>query len=801
MTSIKRSPGKEINTKLVKKVKTENKINTWQLENEFREKYQPTDNDVFNAVMMAGKDNCKLFIPSDTKGKTQFFKNYLQTVRAGCRMTLKEQMNSKKKDKRIKFMIDLDFDFDSDTPPMKSLLNSINSVVQNKYKETYGDRSNEWIIEKRSDFKWHIIFYNIIDNQEEFATLSQQLGDTCRTKFGNDWDWDKIFDVSVYTNNGLRLPYSYKNKRDDNVRRDETGKALDPEFYEICDENWDGIDMNSVTVEQLLHRNILPTDDELARCPIPAKAATIKKKEPVRSKVEKPGQYTGIYAVFNKILGLDKGVEWEMESNTDGSHQLIPDIKQCLVNPTHEHSRNSHSCLYIRKRSVIFNCFSCGKHTLPTKDALTIVKVFKEHVLGEEKEEGEKPFVRLRNALLQEAGSKQYRRDNQGNVWRPIEDLTYAYEYYKCPKDFLNEVFLDDNTFGEHPDNMDRLIKFMQHYDRSEFPFMVNNRHYLGFKNGVLNIITCEFTPAAEVEEGLTVRKYYDRVLDPAATDTPLFDKLLKLQFPDEEKGGDHEGVYDFILMSLGRLFFNVGERDNWQYMLYLEGDAGTGRSTVMNIVSEFFDKIGTISASYEKTFGLSSLYDQEVIIIDDLPTNFKDVFPQTEFQSMVSGGFVQVRGMHKTGVSVKWSVTLLWGGNWSLDYLDKGQITRRVLNAVFEVLVTQIDPTLQKRIIEHELGTLMLKCLRTYKNYTEKFCDKGVWDFAPEYFKITQREMRSQRNPLFRFLTEDPPHVHLVMGETVLEYEVKKAFERYLNKPCGKLDPQTFTQANPNWR
>src|SRR4051794_30000392 len=60
---------------------------------------------------------------------------------------------------------------------------------------------------------------------------------------------------------------------------------------------------------------------------------------------------------------------------------------------------------------------------------------------------------------------------------------------------------------------------------------------------------------------------------------------------------------------------------------------------------------------------------------------------------------------------------------------------------------------------------------------------------------------MRSQHNALFPFLTEDPPHAHLVMGETVLEYEVKKAFERYLNKLCGKLDPQTFTQADPNWR
>ncbi|KAJ3029115.1 hypothetical protein HDV00_009783, partial [Rhizophlyctis rosea] len=542
-----------------------------------------------------------------------------------------------------------------------------------------------------------------------------------------------------------------------------------------------------------LIQNVVNTDEkvkwsiEKPTKPKPAAAKVISRKKAPSTKFD----------VLNKLLNLD--CDWQMEKGSDGSYQLIPDTAQCLVDPQHDHTGKSHSCLYIKKKCATLTCFSHGKRTLPADEAKEIVKAFKETFSGESKD-SENIYVRLRNDLLQIAGSNDYRRDKLGNVWRPIEDLNYAYELYKEPKDFLNEIFPDNDDFSENPDNIDKLTKFMKNYDRSEFPFMRKDRHLLGFKNGVLNIVTCEFTLKDSVEDGITVRKYFDHVLDVNDTDTPLFDKILKLQFPDDEEGGDHHGVYDFILMSLGRLFFEVGERDNWSYMLYLLGAPGTGRSSIMNVVQRFFDHVGTIGAAHEKTFGLAALYDKEVIVIDDLPVNFSTVFPQTDFQSMVSGGATSIRPMRDTAFLKMWKVPLLFGGNWSLDYLDKGQITRRVVNAVFEEIVLKPDPTLERRILQSELAKLIFKCLRLYKQYVERYENLDVWKFAPAYFSETQREMRAERNPLFRFLTQSN-RFEEKEGSYVLETDVKKAFEEYLRKPCGKLDAQTFSQANPKWR
>ncbi|KAJ3326087.1 hypothetical protein HDU93_002558 [Gonapodya sp. JEL0774] len=92
-------------------------------------------------------------------------------------------------------------------------------------------------------------------------------------------------------------------------------------------------------------------------------------------------------------------------------------------------------------------------------------------------------------------------------------------------------------------------------------------KSYFGFRNGIYNIETCEFTPRDKVPvvvgEDVVVRKYLDQdfLVD---TTTPEFDSLLRAQVY-----GDN--VLKFVDMCLGRLF---GIRDNWQFMLLLFGTA-----------------------------------------------------------------------------------------------------------------------------------------------------------------------------------------------------------------------------------
>ena len=55
--------------------------------------------------------------------------------------------------------------------------------------------------------------------------------------------------------------------------------------------------------------------------------------------------------------------EWTVK-RVDNAFQLTPNTDRCCVNIDHRHSHTGHSCLYVRKKSVIANCFSHGKRTI-----------------------------------------------------------------------------------------------------------------------------------------------------------------------------------------------------------------------------------------------------------------------------------------------------------------------------------------------------------------------------------------------------------------------------------------------------
>ncbi len=92
---------------------------------------------------------------------------------------------------------------------------------------------------------------------------------------------------------------------------------------------------------------------------------------------------------------------------------------------------------------------------------------------------------------------------------------------------------------------------------------------------------------------------YFDSKLDVQQLETPLFDMIMDTQFSEEE------GVIEMLLMSIGRLFFKVGEKDNWQFMPYLMGTSQTGKSTLLNIVKKMFNNIGVINQNFEEKFGV----------------------------------------------------------------------------------------------------------------------------------------------------------------------------------------------------
>jgi hypothetical protein len=485
------------------------------------------------------------------------------------------------------------------------------------------------------------------------------------------------------------------------------------------------------------------------------------------------------YKKVNTLLNQPNDTTWDIEKQDKGI-KAVPNCKKCLLNPCKEHSHERHSALYINNdKTVVKTCFSCGSDVLDKRESKKIFNVF--NVIMNIKDVETTMYQQLVKELIELSKDGNYKREKgSGIVYKQVKP--YAYVHYKTPMDFLNEIFYGDADFKSHVQNMDNLVKFMKQYDDPSFPFLEYCKDYIGFRNGVLNAVTCKFD---QNPEGIVVRKYIDQDFN-GSMDTPLMDKVLDYQFSTE--------VRDFMYGCLGRLF---GIRDNWGFMLYLLGEAGCGKSLVLDVVSECFNNVGAISDSYETKYGLSYLYDKDIVICDDLPKDIHKIFPQQAFQTIITGGKISTAVKNGDALTIEWKTPLLFAGNWLPSYLDKGQVSRRVLVANFEKNVYNPDTTLKERIVLSELPAFIYKSLSYYKSLRDKNTGKGIWQICPEYFREQQEELRMERNPLFKFLTEN---TRFKENNMIKIEDIRVNFNNWLGKRVPRLDNGTFGQVNKDY-
>jgi phage/plasmid-associated DNA primase len=485
------------------------------------------------------------------------------------------------------------------------------------------------------------------------------------------------------------------------------------------------------------------------------------------------------YKKANELLSTPEDTEWVVTRNTKGV-KAVPQCEICLLNPEKRHTHKDHSALFINKdNSVIKTCYSCGSENLTKKDSKKVVNVF--NIIMNVTQDNT-VYQDLVADLLQIGEQSHYKREkNTGVVYRQVKP--YAYERYKEPMEYLNEIFNGDVYFKSKVNNMEDLVKFMKLYDDPEFGFLTVDKDYIGFSNGVYNKISCEFTELPPSD--LVVGKYLDLEFD-YTMDTPHLDLVLDYQFDTPTR--------DFIYMCLGRMF---GIRDHLSFMLFLLGEPGTGKSVILDVLSACFDSIGSISTTFEEKFGLSFLYDKDIIICDDLPKQMSKVLNQATFQTMVSGGNIGIAVKGGNAFNVRFNVPMIFSSNVHFDYQDKGQISRRVLTAKFEKPVLRPDTGLKPKILEQELPAFIYKCTSYYKRLLDLGSSKDVWGLCPEYFLIQQDELKMERNPLFKFLKTQSVYKE---GHVELLETIRVKFSEWLATPVRNLDNGTFFQVDSRY-
>jgi hypothetical protein len=328
-------------------------------------------------------------------------------------------------------------------------------------------------------------------------------------------------------------------------------------------------------------------------------------------------------------------------------------------------------------------------------------------------------------------------------------------------------------TSGKDVDK--QVVEHLMNTKDERFSLLQKNRHVFAFRNGLyvsnLNEVDGEheqreaytdcFIPydsekMSKVPKDIVACKYFKREFtchdtqNPEDIDTPHLDKIFNYQQLDED-------VIRTCMMFIGRMLYDVGELDTWQVMPMFLGTAASGKSTIINIITDIYEaeNVGVMGNNFQKTFGLADIYDKFCFIAPEVKKDFN--IDSAELQEIMSGGTLNVNIKCKKSVRVEWRACGIFGGNEVPNFVDNsGSIQRRVVVTRFDKKVVDKDPLLHKKL-QSEIDKIIRKCNLYYLRYVNEFGHRDIWKYVlPEYYTRTQALLASATNSLAAFLESD---------------------------------------------
>lgn len=437
-------------------------------------------------------------------------------------------------------------------------------------------------------------------------------------------------------------------------------------------------------------------------------------------------------------------------------------------------------------------------------------------------------YKRLLLFLLDQCAHYQFTKRADGEyLYRPrfadgdTGPFTFSYK-----KDLPFTVFVQRSVFPKEmyqqqwdwlhdsQRNGSASAKFLSETFDYQLPFIEKDRHILSFRNGVYMLEQDVFLSYDNEPHQIKLReimgngevrkvaaKFHDMMfyesdyheqmkvpgkkkLDWYQLETPVFQSILDYQEFDED-------VCRWVYVFYGRMFYYVGELDNWQIQLFTRGVAGSGKSTSLRHLARVFDKedVGILGNNIQPDFAVESIADCFFYMALDINKDFK--LDQTMWQSMVSGEEVSISRKHRMALIKIWTSPGMLVGNVTPRWSDNADsVARRIALLDFQKVVRSGDPRLFEKLYD-ELAAFIKKCNMAYLLATRMHGDKDIWKVLPEYFKQKRKQLRSQTNCLSAFLQESGevtlrPHVWMKMEDFT------KMFQEYCHEHKKPVEDMT---------
>ena len=245
------------------------------------------------------------------------------------------------------------------------------------------------------------------------------------------------------------------------------------------------------------------------------------------------------------------------------------------------------------------------------------------------------------------------------------------------------------------------------------------------------------------------------------AGDTPAYDKLISTLYSEEER---HK-----IEWAIGSIV--TGDSKKIQKFMVLYGAAGTGKSTILNIIQQLFDGYYSVFdakalGSASNSFALEAFNTNPLVAIQH-DGDLSKIEDNTRLNSLVSHELMTVNEKFKSTYANHFKCFLFMGTNKPVKITDaKSGLIRRLIDVTpsgNKLSVKEYKTAIKQ--IDFELGAIAYHCQEVYLS------DPGRYD---DYIPIS---MMGASNDFYNFVI-DSYHIFKQEDGTTL----KAAWEMYKN-------------------
>ena len=362
-------------------------------------------------------------------------------------------------------------------------------------------------------------------------------------------------------------------------------------------------------------------------------------------------------------------------------------------------------------------------------------------------------------------------------AWYRIDSISNVI-YSTIKKEINYDQFLNATKRG---DTVKQAADFLLNCKDSQFNQLEKDRRVFSFKNGIYFAKTNAFYNYEDtnIPKNTVSSKYFNIDFNTENIEwrnlkTPYFDSIFEHQDLSKD-------VIEWIYVFTGRLIYEIDELDGWQIIFFVQGQAGTGKSTyVMNVCKMLYDEedVGVMSNNIQTKFGLSDLVDKLLYVAPEIKRDFS--MEQGEFQSIISGDKVTINIKCKSSRFENWKIPGVMAGNEAPDFIDNsGSIQRRMASIKFNNRVKNGDLLLGTKI-QNEMGSIIKKCNSAYLEYSTKYGRSNIWTVLPDYFANTRAEIAQSTNSLIHYLSSGK------LNFNDNKYIPEKLFVQLFNQHCA---------------